>query len=139
MITKKRVPTKYWRFAYDEASLTSILEGDKLVFPDFKLWPRANNKAAAVIASELRVGGFIFLANFKDFEKVGTVRGIGKIIHTSNENTEICWKKVVPSWSLTIHKIASKQWSNEAVFCFNAKPVTEFKLDTRAETLFSPP
>jgi hypothetical protein len=139
VITKKRVPTKYWRFAYDEAALRSILEGDNLVFPDFKLWPRANNKAAAVIAAELRVGGFIFLANFKDFEKVGTVRGIGKIINTSNESTKIYWKKVVPSWSLTIHKIAAEQWANEAVFCFNTKPVTEFKLGTRAEKLFSRP
>jgi hypothetical protein len=135
-VIKKRVPTKYWRFAYDEDSLKSILESKGLLFPNFKLWREAKNKSIPDITSDLRVGGFIFLANFSRHEMAGTVRGVGKIIKITSESVEVSWKKAIPSWTLTLHKIASEQWAKEAVFCFNVKPVKEFKLDTRSEKLF---
>lgn len=137
MVSNKRVPTKFWRMAYEEENLKSIIDSGTLVFPDFKRWPMAKNKIASSITSDLRVGSVIFLANFKHYENTGTVRAVGEVSNIIGDEVEMRWKKVVPSWSLVTHKIASEQWAQEAMFCFNVKPVKEFRLDVRSAKLLS--
>lgn len=122
--------------AYEEESLKSIIDSRELVFPDFKRWPLAKNNTVSAITSNLRVGSVIFLANFKYYESIGTVRAVGKVSEIIDEKVEMQWTKVVPSWSLATHKIASEHWAKEAVFCFNPKPVKEFGLDVRSAKLF---
>jgi len=34
--------TIFWRFAYDDELLETILASDKLYFPDLKRWPRCS-------------------------------------------------------------------------------------------------
>ena len=106
--------TNFWRFAYDETQLKSILNSNELAFPDFSSWRLAKNNREKVL-NRLRVDHFILLANFNATDETGIVKGVGKIISIEGGDTIVSWKKAIPSWTLTPDRLGGvPQWKNEA-------------------------
>jgi hypothetical protein len=71
--------TTFWRFAYDDNALNTILASDELYIPDLSQWPISKNNTEKKVLSDLRGGHFILLANFDLATDIGTVRGVGKL------------------------------------------------------------
>ncbi len=128
--------SKIWRFSYSEDSLKTIIESGKLHFPDINPNIQGKHNTRDKIISDMGIGCFIILANFKDYENTGTIRAAGLVINISSESVDVTWKKVVPSLSLHPHKIGAEQWVRESVFLINAPRAKEFKLDALKKKLF---
>ncbi|MCE9781703.1 hypothetical protein [Shewanella algae] len=130
--------TSFWRFAYDEDQLHGLLETSTLEFPDLSRWPLAKNNTKEKIISDLREGHFILLANFNLTNKIGTVKGVGKIICIEDGVVEVEWKRPIPSWTLTPNEQGGvQQWKNEGVFCFDVNPTKRYKLPALTSKLFA--
>ena len=128
--------TQFWRFAYEEDSLKSIVNSENLPFPEFKQLSDGKHNSVADVISSMKAGSVIILANFNAVENSATVRAVGKVKDIKEEEIQVEWKKLVPSVSLYPHKIGAKQWSKESVFLINPQRVRDFKLDKIANKLF---
>ena len=130
--------TKFWRFAYEENELTSILRSDELPFPDLSKWPTAKNNSSEKIFEDIKIGDFILLANFDRTSETGIAKAIGKVVAKGDARINMHWIKSVPSLSL-IPNIQGgvAVWSTEGVFCFDAQPAKRYKLDAHAKKLFA--
>jgi hypothetical protein len=130
--------TKFWRFAYEENELTSILRSDELAFPDLSKWPTAKNNSPEKIFEDIKIGDFILLANFNRTSETGIAKAIGKVIVKGDVRINMHWIKSVPSLSL-IPNIQGgvAVWNTEGVFCFDDQPAKRYKLDAHAKKLFA--
>lgn len=130
--------TKFWRFAYEDNELTSILRSDELPFPDLSKWPIAKNNSSEKIFENIKIGDFILLANFDRTSEIGIAKGIGQVIAKNNVKITMHWKKPIPSLSLTPDiQGGVTVWSTEGVFCFDIQPAKRYKLDAQTKKLFA--
>lgn len=128
--------TQFWRFAYEENSLDSIVNSEYLPFPEFSNLSDGKHNSVADIISRMKLGSVIILGNFNDVENSATIRAVGKVKDIKEEVVKVEWKKLVPSVSLYPHKISTKQWLQESVFLINPQRVRDFKLDKLKSKLF---
>lgn len=130
--------TNFWRFAYEESELTSILKSDELPFPKLSKWPTAKNNSCEEIFEDIKVSDFILLANFDRTSEAGIVKGIGQVIDKQGEKITMRWKKPIPSLLLTPDiQGGVNVWSTEGVFCFDVQPAKRYKLDAHTKKLFA--
>lgn len=129
--------SKIWRFSYSEDSLKSIIDSGRLHFPEMNPHISGKHNSVDKVISDMSVGCFIILANFKSFDNTGIIRAAGIVTSISSDGISVSWKKVVPSLSLHPHKIGADQWARESVFLINAPRAKEFKLDALKKKLFS--
>jgi hypothetical protein len=128
---------KFWRFAYSDEMLYTILASNRLVFPDLSRWPLAKNNAEKQIIDRMDKGDFILLSNFNQSSGFGTVRGVGKIRGLEGDQVLVLWKRPVPSWSLSPNRQGGEQqWIREGVFCFDPEPAKRYKLGALTQKLF---
>jgi hypothetical protein len=131
------VRTKFWRFAYEDSELTSILNSDELPFPELGKWPIAKNNSSEQIIEDIKVGDFILLANFDRPSEIGIAKAIGQVIAKDGRKITMQWKKPIPSLSLTPDiQGGVTVWNTECVFCFDAQPAKRYKLDAHTKKLF---
>ena len=130
--------TKFWRFAYEDNELTTILKSDELPFPDLSKWPTAKNNSSTKITEDIKIGDFILLANFDRTSEIGIAKAIGQVIAKGDAKINMHWKRSVPSLSLTPDiQGGVTVWNTEGVFCFDAQPAKRYKLDAHAKKLFA--
>ena len=128
--------TQFWRFAYEENSLQSIVNSENLPFPEFSPLSDGKHNSVADVISSIKPGSVIVLANFNDAENSAIIRALGKVKDIKEDEVKVEWKKLVPSVSLYPHKISAKQWLKESVFLINPQRVKDFKLDNLKSKLF---
>lgn len=129
--------TQFWRFAYEEDSLKSILNSEALPFPEFNSLSDGKYNSTKDVISSIRIGAVVILANFNTTNDSATIRAAGKVKDIKEGSVIMEWKKLIPSLSLHPHKIGAKQWSSESVFLINPQRVRDFKLDSLAKKLFN--
>lgn len=130
--------TKFWRFAYEDNELISILRSDELSLPDLSKWPTAKNNSPDKILEDIKVGNFILLANFDRTSEIGIVKAIGKVIAKSDGKINMHWKKPVPNILLSPNiQGGVTVWKTEGVFCFDAEPAKKYKLDDHTKKTFA--
>ena len=83
------MPTKFWRFAQEEASLEQIIRSNALAFPDFARYPYAKNNSQEKVWTELRAGHFVFLANFDDTRLTGKIAVVGRVENVSPDSVTV--------------------------------------------------
>ena len=126
---RDHMATKFWRFAYEEASLEQIIRSNTLPFPDFARYPYAKNNSPEKVRTELRAGHFVFLANFDDTRLAGKISAVGRVENVSEDSVTITWRRLARHKTVTPNPQGGlAQWKKEGVFRFADGPAKRYDL-----------
>jgi hypothetical protein len=129
--------TKFWRFAYEEASLEEIVRSNALPFPDFARYPYAKNNSAAKVRGDLRAGNFVLLANFDHTRSTGKITAVGRVENILPDSVHMTWRKLSRDKTVEPNPQGGiAQWQKEAVFRFDAGPAKRHDLAAIIRKLF---
>ena len=131
------MPTKFWRSAYEEASLEQIIRSNALPFPDFARYPYAKNNNPEKLRTELRAGHFVFLANFDDTRLTGKIAAVGRVEKVSPDSIAVTWRRLSRDKTVAPNPQGGlSQWRKEGVFRFADGPAKRYDLAAVARKFF---